>query len=259
MPEDAEAGYDFETNDSQWNHDQFRDTIVESVRSHDIPYSKLPQNINLQGAIGNISNEVLDTTLKDSEKPEYGTYGKVSTEGKLLISKKFTRGRRDSVTITRQFSVEVIPLAPHYAKEEYGALDIHTHGEIDLPPSPTDILSLLSPVEEGGSQASVIVTPQTRYLLIRSIKTPDMSDPEKQKFVQNYRDRLGTAMRSEAAKYSAHFRQLRIPVTEAMLRKHIASDDTQRAAQLNVLLEVCKENYIGLYMGRANNLYKRKA
>lgn len=86
----------------------------------------------------------MDATLKDKETPEYATYGKVTPEGKLLISQKFTRGEKSRVVIGRVFSRISDPSTPeHYWDEEYPALDIHTHGEYDLPPSPQDLLAFL--------------------------------------------------------------------------------------------------------------------
>src|SRR3989344_3078708 len=100
MADDPEAGYNFEPTTKDWSHDQFRDSIVEAVRSRDIAYSAFPNSIDLGGPIGVISNKLLDATLNDSEMPEYGTFGKVSLDGRLLISNHFTRGVDDHVVVS---------------------------------------------------------------------------------------------------------------------------------------------------------------
>lgn len=259
MPEDDQLHLEVEHNTSHWNHERFRDAIVEAVQRHDIPYGQLPQTIDLQGGIGSISDQILDTTLNDPETPEYGTYGKVTLDGKLQVRKVFTKGKSDSVIIDRDFGVEINQTAPQYSKSEYGALALHTHGDLDLPPSPTDILSLLSPTEEGGVQTSIIVTPETRYLLIRSIRTPDLDHNDKDRFVQEYRQRLRSAMSSEAERYNSHFKRIGIPIDNSMIANHVEDVVTQRKTQLGVLEGVVKDYGIGLYLGGANNQYKRRA
>lgn len=68
-----------------WNHSRFIGEVIKAAQKHDIPESALPQQINLEGRLGEMSDSLLQQTLVDPSKRERGRTGVVNLEGKLRL------------------------------------------------------------------------------------------------------------------------------------------------------------------------------
>lgn len=119
-----------------WNHDQFRDRILNAVKTHDIPKAEWPAKIDLAGKLGQTFDSLHSQTLADPRKREHGCYAKVSPEGKMLISQIMVGEEKQfNATVSLHKRNEWL-YPPHYAKHEYMALTAHSHGVEDVPHLP---------------------------------------------------------------------------------------------------------------------------
>ncbi len=75
-----------------------------------------------------------------------------------------------------------------YTLSERLALLMHTHGIIDTPPSPTDFMPLIN---EGkfSHEAGFVFTKTKKYLLMRSLETPEMKSDQALKEIEEYDER----------------------------------------------------------------------
>ena len=60
-----------------------------------------------------------------------------------------------------------------YWSHEQIALSIHTHGVAQKPPNAVDISPLIPTAEKGGHQAGIVLAQDTRYLILRTMDSPD--------------------------------------------------------------------------------------
>lgn len=224
---------------SQWDHARFVGKIIWATKHHPFVSSDLPKRIDLTGKIGEISDDLLSKTLADPKKRERGKVAKVDFEGKLRISKEESVGEETHVQNSVRLGVKKGLLNPQYSEQEYPAFDMHTHGSIDVPPSPQDFSALLMPVEEGGSQAAIIITPSSRLLIIKTLDTPDFTTKEAEEFV-----RKSTA---QIQHYYEHMKKFS-PSNDLYMKSTI-----QRNMQF--VLDTCRDYKLKLYTSTGGNVY----
>src|SRR5260221_43660 len=172
-------------NNNSWNHGQFITKIIKATIDHPISISQLPKTIDLSnGKIAEISHDLLIQTLDDPRRRERGKVAKVDLDGKIRIPQKATIGDEFQIqTVTELF------LDEKNNRREYNAFSIHTHGVLDVPPSPEDFANLLVPSKHediqipGGVQAEIVITPSARFLMIKTSETPNMTEQEAANFV----------------------------------------------------------------------------
>lgn len=142
-----------------------------------------------------------------------------------------------------------------YEKSELPVLLMHTHGVADRPPSPTDLFRLLLSTEDGGAQASIVITPSSRFLLIRTLQTPNRNASEVKETIATYEETYRGEMDAEVDKFVQHMKRFG-GVTEEILKNY--TDKLDPTMQMKLLHEFCSKNHIAMYTAiRGSNNYKR--
>lgn len=239
---------------TNWNQAQFVGRIVKATNSHDISELELPQTVDLTGRLAEISDDLMKRTLDDPQKRERARVGIVGHDGKLRIDSKESVGVEKEVTPGYSTFVKLDWRGTQYDKDEYASLLIHTHGAIDVPPSPPDLVPLFIDIEDGGVHASIVITPSTRFLLLKTLQTPSRTLEEARGFVAKYDQRYKEAMNAEILSFRKHMTKFG-GATEDSLERH--ANKTDPIVQINLLNEVCRENHIAIYTAINNSIYRR--
>lgn len=240
---------------TSWSHQQFVDRIKIAVRTHDIPTSELPKRIDLSGgAIGNICDRMIAETIADPRKRERGSYAKVTVDGRMLVSNEITVGEETRVGLSPKMFMQVDIANPHYSKSEYHALDMHTHGIVDVPPSSQDFLSVLTDAEDYGGQAIIVVTPTTRFLVMRTNETPSRNAEAAREVVDTKAQEFHKAASEEMSRFKSHMGQF-----GGASREQLVTHNNKINAQLIMknVLDICKENNLVLFTSTGNNVFVR--
>jgi hypothetical protein len=238
---------------ASWDHATFVNRVKEAVKTHDIPTAELPNRIDLSGgAIGNLADRMLRETLNDPERRERGSYGKVSLDGKLLINEKITIGQPTSILIDVKNLQEYDFLRPHTSRNEYSALDLHTHGVADVPPSGQDFIGVLKNIEDEGVQASFVITPSSRFLIMRTNETPSRSPEEARAEIQQRNIRIKADAEAEMLKYNQYMRKFG-GTSDAQFKAQAAKIEAQ--FQMKNVLDICHDNNLVLYTSVGNNVF----
>lgn len=117
-----------------------------------------PQRIDL-GEFGREADRLLQRSLTEPGRPEYGSVACVDDSGRLLLLRQPVRGEATSVNL------------PSF-RDKRQVLDIHTH-PIDVPFSTQDLIELFYAPRGGrGTAAELVVTPALKLLLLRTARTP---------------------------------------------------------------------------------------
>lgn len=237
-----------------WGHADFVRAIITSVQEHDIPVSTLPTTIDLTGTIGLTCNEVISETLADPKRHERGRTAKVTLDGKLLISSKSQVGDEDSINIMTSLDVLRDRAFPQYARQEYKAMNIHSHGVEDSPPSPTDLAGMVVDVTGGGVIAKIVVTPTIRFLLMRNLSSTTV---EKTKAEQVAIDTSNLVLGEQRAEMKKFVEQMRPfgGVNDAQFESHRLK--SWGGIQMKYMLDFCRTNNIAVYTAKADNKFVR--
>lgn len=238
---------------TSWNQAQFVGKIIKATKGHDISELELPQTIDLTGKLTEVSDGLMAATLLDPAKKERARVGVAGHDGKLKLSEETVGEKRD--VVPKYSTIERSDWrGSQYSKDEYASLVIHTHGAVDHPPSPQDLISLLTDIEDRGIHASIIITPSTRFLLIRTLQTPTRTREEIQEVIEEHERKYKEALNAERLSFVKHMKKFG-GVTEENLEKHLAKMDP--IIQINLLNDSCRENHIAIYTAVNGGIYKR--
>lgn len=242
----------FDTNN--WNHQNFRDRIIRATEGYEIAISEIPSTIDLTGAFGEMS----DRLVRDTTNNELATHAKVSS-GKLLLSNNIIEGseRRVSPYIGSKIGFEHIDFFnPQYSRLESRAVTIHTH-PIEYPPSPADIRSLLVDSVDGGTQAEIVLARSTRYLILRTVRTPSLGIDESDLWVSGQNEMLAKQLEGQVSQYISHMQKAVGFVEDSNLKNFISK--TEILLQLRNLYKVCEKSSLVLFASPGNNKYSKEA
>lgn len=220
-----------------WTHDDFKLYIIDAALKLPISLSRMPREIILDKddnspSMGTISNELQVKTQADPRKREHFRIGVITLEKKLVFHPTVIGTETNVQTMVNLEGVILRTLKGNYTDKEIAALSIHTHGVADTPPSPKDFTRIITEQTVGHEVAFIVVTNSSRFLIMRSLETPDFSQQEAMQI-------------AEKALAQMKIAQQFMNITE------------QYQAQMKFVLDTCREYRLGLYVATDKNKYKR--
>ncbi len=218
-----------------WPHDRFVGKIIKAATSTlPIPISELPDVISLgDGKIGQHLNQLLAETLTDPHRYERGKVVKIGLDQKLHIPKENIVGGETQVDLSEGLSlVQRFPVwAPQYRQSEQVAFDMHSHGVADIPPSIQDLLRLIIPPEDNGTQAMIVVTETAGFLVMRTMETPETDRAVAEESLKARRDQIRN--------YALHLEKLAFTPDS---RNKISAQKS-----MELVIEICRQYNLALY------------
>lgn len=231
-----------------WHAKYFTDRIIKAVNGYDIPLSELPGSIDLSGKLTVVFDQLIAETMADPRKRERVRYFKLGLDKNSLILSTTEVGSETSVSSRIDLAITGAFLGPQHARQEYFAFSVHTHGVADMPPSPKDVMQLLSTTEKGGGVAEVVITPSIRFLLVRTIQTPDLEAIEIKQVLETWNNELRTKGKRDLESFSKHMSQFGGAQPHQLLLR-------EAKLQMDQLTRYCKKYDIAIYTSSKDGRY----
>jgi hypothetical protein len=229
---------------SSWDHAEFASVLKRTPFEGYVSKNELPYKINLnEGVIGGHSEAMRKETLADPEKRERSRYGKITIDRRLLISNHSIIGNKTDV-------------APHAEifSNDLPVLNLHTHGIVDLPPSPMDIRILLPSLQDGGLAAIIVITPSMRFLLLRTKETPRRSAGGIDNIISEHKNETVRQMADEMRQYNNWMSQFGGASKDQIKTQEYKINST---IQMPRVVDLCQTNNIAIYTAQNGNLYTK--
>ncbi len=228
--------------ENSWKHGRFVDAIVQAATRHPIPELRLPKTIDLEGKIGARLDSLIEQTLADPAQRERGFAARVNLDGQLAISKHIDIGTASNVNLTHRLSWKIKnAMGSTYTQTEALAFKAHTHGGQESSPTPADLFELLIDDEMKRAQAWFIVTPNIRFLIIRTLQTPEINETELEELIatlnQEYNDFVIEAK------------------NQTILPDVFVRMITQKI--FKIVTRTCRQNHLAIFTATKKNLFSR--
>lgn len=189
----------------QMGHADFKQTLIDAVFSPTTSIRNGIISLDL-GALGIESEAILDRSLESTEKLERGKVVYVTQEKKVIFPVEDTVGIQTDMGQELRLNPRIMinPNAPlHERQDKYIGASMHCH-PIDLPPSPTDLLSLFSPGHFPERMPAIFITTQsTKYVVFRGENTPNWDTNQRQEkdnlWISQYVERLRNVLPGNAS------------------------------------------------------------
>jgi hypothetical protein len=219
-----------------WSGARFIEEVEHAVHKHSPPFENFPDLIRIDGVLAETSEKLIKETFADPERKERLVDGKVDLEGRLVVNSNISVGSTEKVrakSILRSVRGD-----PRYTVSERIALLMHTHGIVDTPPSPIDFLSLIT---EGDRSHEVdfVFTESKKYLLLRSLETPEMPDDQAVKELEEYKERHAREVAQLRGSDQRTFDLEQVKILE------------------RIFLDMCKRYKIAYYLATEGHEYHR--
>lgn len=170
-----------------WSSARFIEEVECASNRHSLPFEQFPDVIRVDGVLAETSDRLIAETFADPEKKERVVDGKIDLEGRLVVSSHIGVGTTENVPV-RSILRSIRESDPRYSVSERKALVMHTHGIVDTPPSPIDFVSLVTE-GKGSHEVDFVFTESKKYLLLRSLETPEMPEDQAVKELEEYKER----------------------------------------------------------------------
>lgn len=146
------------------NATPLKEYLLESLKSDRLAADP-PNKVDL-GEFGKEAERLIALSLSNPKHPEYASVGCIDERGRMLILREPVRGDESSVPL------------PSF-KDKRRVFLIHSHGNTDIPFSPSDLDPLLLPPGDSRTAAAVmLITPSLKLLILRTKSTPQFSSLE---------------------------------------------------------------------------------
>lgn len=219
-----------------WSGARFIEEVECASDRHSLPFEQFPDVIRIDGVLAETSDKLIAETFADPERKERVVDGKIDLQGRLVVSSHISIGETERVV--PKIFLKNPKGDPRHNSPERLALLMHTQGIIDTPPSSTDFLPLIN---DGGfsHEAGFVFTETKKYLLMRSLETPEMDDKQAVKEIEGYRER--------------HKRE----VAQLDQSDPKAFDLGQARILERIFLDMCKRYNIAYYLATEGHEYHR--
>lgn len=181
-----------------------RDALVNCTFAPNRAISSNVKSLKL-GNLGDEADALMALTLQHPEKFEYGKLLYTTSRHTLLIPVSAVEGRTSQTEgiggeVAFQARIQQYNTRRFGSKEErqdrFIATTMHTHSDLDFPPSPQDMLHLFLGDENPSAQTAVFVVTNSRrpdgslvsnkYILFRGPNTPQWSEEHAMEKVQQW-------------------------------------------------------------------------
>lgn len=163
----------------EWDGKELVEAAKRICRARDIPLVNFPDRINLEN--GGLARTIIDLAQKnkrENPKLEYATVLILGLDDKVRTGEIFM-GSEERVTTNVRLRVTLKNANGRtYSDRELTYASIHTHADVDVPPSPVDYIKSIVPPENGGCALNIIITPERVFMIIRSLETDFDGDLE---------------------------------------------------------------------------------
>ncbi len=236
----TDQNYDQEVNGTSWDQARFVGKMIWATQNHPISGSDLPSQIDLSGVVGKHIDGLIAEMQADPQHREHGKYAIVGLDKKLHISHQSQVGSENNIRMMGEMQMLVDSSNPVYSDREFMAFSMHTH-PVDVPPSPNDFMELLIDQADGGTQAMIVGTETARFIIMRTLQTPEMSRDEAKNLVEGWK--------------KAYYKEASIHTSVSNSRDYLNRKDTQQ--QISFVMDTCRDYKLGLFIAVGNNRFKR--
>lgn len=159
-----------------------KELLIKSTLSPSVSIPEGIQKIDL-GVLGEEAEGILDRSIRDPKGLERARCIYVTPEGGMLfqtkddIGSKTEHGQKTESTISAKKAPGEMNLPRHLSQDRFYAGAIHSHGVLDVPPSPNDFAPLFRNVDSIGIAPMLfVITPEQKLVYFRSINTPQWDE-----------------------------------------------------------------------------------
>lgn len=185
----------------------FKELLIKTTLSEDRAVEPSIRSINL-GKAGRDAEALLDRSLADEEGMERGRWVLVTDAGGYLLQ------QRDMVGKKGEGANQSVKSNLRLNENKNAAVFIHSHGVVDVPTSPQDIISLFLKLKEGGVTATFVITPEKKSLIFRGPKTPTWDRPAAEDSLKNWVDSVNENIKSSIQPHMSREEQVGINAME---------------------------------------------
>lgn len=152
------------------------------------------KSIDLE-SIGIEADKLMKATLADPRKREHGQAFYILRDGRIITDEEpYVGGVREDgkgeevlipIKISKDRSKWFLP--KRLRQDKVAVAVVHTHGGVDIPPSPQDLLTLFYPNDElAALTCMIIVTKELKIVIFRGRNTPTWTPEETKRKIDQW-------------------------------------------------------------------------
>lgn len=176
---------------------EFKRAVAQATFASNRALSSNIDGIEL-GVFGQLSQELIDGTLRDAQRRENFYTVLVTPDQRVLVNREAQQGDTLVSRARINFKVADIHLFgdKRLRQNQFIGAGLHSH-PYDLPPSPADLLGFMySDLELDATTAVFVVTPERRIVMFRGERSPQLTTEEAARKVglwnNNLQERIDT-------------------------------------------------------------------
>lgn len=217
-----------------------RDALVNATFANNRAMHPDVKSLQL-GTLGREADELMELTLQHPQKVEYGKLIYATPQHTLLVPTvpvegTFRQGNGTGGEVAFKMSISTFPNRRTWAKEQrqdrFVVTAMHTHSDLDFPPSPQDMLNLFLADDNIKAQTAVFVITKSqktdgsltsnKYILFRGEHTPQWTDAQANEKVQQWLKMLTERVRAHLSPYMSREEQSAINArAQGALMRHL--------------------------------------